>query len=83
MAIHRLNDAAVVRNGDLTTIILAPSREVTADLRILLAKVNGRGEGDTPKGVRQLLHDLEGAMQEAFRPKHRRGAIHYPGDDCD
>lgn len=69
MTIHKLNDAAVVRNGDLTTILLAPSREVTADLRILLAKVNGGGVGDTSEGVRQLLHDLEGAMQMAFRPR--------------
>lgn len=78
MAIHLLNDAAVVRNGDLLTILIAPNRKVTNELRGLLARLNSGGVEGTSLELRQLLYDVEGAMNQAFRD---RSAFDTGGSD--
>lgn len=80
MAIHLVGRAAVIRNGDSTTVILDLEPGVTADLRGVLASVNSVGLGGTSPGVRQLLNDLDAALQRAVprkpgeraKPKLRR-----------
>lgn len=79
--IHHKDSAAVVRTGDIFTILLDADRGTVGDLRTVLAAVNsGAYVGDIPESVRQLLHDLEGALVLAFTPRKRvRDGLGAPG----
>lgn len=84
MAIYQMNDAAVARNGDFVTILLAPSPEVVNELRGLLAEVNSEGVGAISEGLRHLLSDTEAALNEAFHVRRTRQPVcKNPDCGCD
>ena len=71
MTTHKVNDTAVVRNGEFLTIVSTPTEEVARKLREELARVNETLTGVASPGVRQLLSDIHEALQEAFRSDPR------------
>lgn len=65
-------DVAVVRTGDIVTVMFHAETDTALDLRSILAKFNSEGVGDTSPEVRQLLRDAEAALQSTFRVKRPR-----------
>lgn len=84
MAIHINGSAAVVKNADSVTIILDTDAPNAVELRGVLAGVNASGIRELSPELRQLLHDLEAAMQGAFRVRvARKRARPAPGKVCE
>lgn len=72
MAIHLKDSTAVLKNGDRVTLILETDKDIAREIREVLAKVNASGTGNPSPELRQLLNDLEAALQEAFRVRPRK-----------